>query len=331
MAEHLRIYCAPRDVTSLPRYLTTCANVALVRLPDGDVSPSRIAAALRRESVDVAIQIAPQWEWGRYVEDVCMDIMNAGVKLICGEGVMFRWLGELSRAGSDVGFYLAPWGYSGNSKLAQELPPITHADMLVAERLCSQVPRWNPGPEQILIVGQQEYDRARYFRGPTRTNRELLEKAIGLWGQERLLFRPHPLGETMRDCPVPCLENSTSLQVIVHKFAAVVSANSTASIEGICAGVPVLNDGVGPWGGSPVVQPMVRQFKAFPYDLHVRSVAALASLHWLPLYSYGHPLPRALEFYSDHDPGVFSFQCLRYEDEPSRWSGSYYWEKGQRA
>ncbi len=326
MASQMKVYCEPREISLLSNYLAD-RHIEVVSLNDRGVGPLQLADALVSEGVSVALQIAPQWEWGRHLEHVSMNIMDAGIKLLCGEGAMFRWLGETGRVGTDVGFYLAPWGYSGNSKLAYELPPVTPADIDMARALCADGRRWHPTADDILIIGQNAGDRARYFRGSTSSNAELVEKCCQIWGQERLKYRPHPLDSSSQDVPVEIVNSRLPLREILPNFAACVSANSTATVEAMCAGMPTMNDGVGPWSGSPVVQPIRAEFSSHSFDEYLESIAALLSLHRLPRFDYGDPLARALSFYTDYEPSVFGFDCLSFDDDPVRWQGDYYWQE----
>lgn len=319
----MRLYYSVRDNLLLEKYILKMADIEIIRLTPREKSPDKMIENLINKKVDVVVQIAPQWEWGKYAEEICVGIMSNGIKLLNGEGSMFRWFGDDYYCGSEVGFYLSPWGYSGNSKIAYELPSPDDEDYIIADKIRKIVRRWNQQTDDILIAGQIDDDRAKYYRGSTKNNIELIEKCINLWGRERLVFRDHPKEKRNIYFPIRREESGVPFKDIIHKYALFITANSTATIEALCSGIPTMNDGIGPWSGAEVVQKLSSNIKEYAYDDYLKPLASLVHLHYLLPYDYGNPLMRALDFYSDYNPEAFTFNCRKYNDNPKLWKGSY--------
>jgi len=323
----LRVYCSARDNTILYDYIKSLQGVQLITFEYNHNNIDQLLQKLLKYKVDVVVQIAPQWEWGRYLEVISTQIMNRGMKLLCGEGAMFRWMGDERYCGSDIGFYLSPWGYSGHSKLAYELPVPEPEDFRMANIIRQEVPRWTPETDDILIVGQLDNDRARYFRGSTKNALELIHKCIRFWGSSRLVYRPHPepweriehqLGDMVR-----IEQSGLPLKDILSRYSLCVSANSTATIEAMCAGMPTMNDGVGPWSGARVVQRVGAHIDVYSYDDYLAPLASIVHLHYLKKWDYGTPFVNALKFYSLPKFPIFNFHCNKYDDEAQPWKGTY--------
>lgn len=323
MEKIIKVYYSARDNSLLEKYLLSKQYVKIISLIDNEKEPDKIVANLTKNGVDVVVQIAPQWEWGKYVEEICVEIMLSGIKLLSGEGSMFRWFGNDFYCGSDIGFYLSPWGYSGNSKIAYELPIPAYEDFIIAEKIRKKVPRWDPQNKDILIIGQSDDDRAKYYRGSTKNNIELIDKCIKLWGKERLVFREHPKGKLKINYTIRKENTGLHLKDILYKYSLCVSANSTATIEAMCCGIPTMNDGVGPWSGAKVVQKLNSDIKEYSYNDYLEPLASLVSLHYLPAFDYGDPLSKALNFYSPFNHDAFKFNCHKYDDDPKLWKGKY--------
>lgn len=327
MESILRVYCSARDNNLLRNHLERLPNVRLIPIEYAHSDVDQLLTKLLEHRIDVVVQIAPQWEWGKYIELISGRIIEAGIKLLCGEGAMFRWMGNGLYCGSDIGFYLTPWGYSGHSKSAYELPTPGREDFIIANIIRQEVPRWNPNTDDILIIGQIDTDRARYFGGSTESDFELIQKCIDLWDYKRLVYRPHPQSRTVLDRNIMQIvrieQSGLPLKDILPCYFLSVSANSTATIEAMCAGIPTMNDGVGPWSGSTLVQRLGPHIVVFPYEDYLAPLASLVHMHYLEKWKFGRPFANALQFYSTPNLSIFKFECQRYDNDPLPWEGRY--------
>jgi hypothetical protein len=240
---------------------------------------------------------------------------------------MFRWFGKDEYCGSDVGFYLSPWGFSGNSKIAYQLPKPTDKDLEIVNEIRTFLKKWDSKKNngKILIIGQLENDKSRYFCQEIKSNKELIEKAIKIFGRKSIVFRKHPKDKKNYNYEIEFESSGKKLKEIIHNYYACISINSTASIEAMCSGVPLINDGFAPWSGaSKILQKLSDKIIEFEYDEYLKPLASLVHLHYLPSFNHGDPLNRAMEFYSQYDPNIFKFNCLKYEDNPEIWKGNIY-------
>lgn len=322
----MKVYYSERDNAILKKYLQKKEGLELYTFSKEEKNLASFIKNLKKRNIDVVVQIAPQWEWGSQVEDISKAIMDEGIKLLSGEGAMFRWFGEDELCGSEIGFYLSPWGFSGNSKIAYELPKPLESDIIIAERIRANLRRWNPKHNngKILIVGQLDKDKSRYFAQGISTNEELINECIKIFGKKRVVFRKHPKDQNAYNLGIITATSVKKLKDIIPDYYACVSINSTSSIEAMCAGTPIINTGVSPWSGAGrLIQKLNQPIIEYDYNEYLNILASLIHLHYLPTFSHGDPLNRALKFYTQHDSQIFLFNCKQFQDPPKTWENEY--------
>lgn len=321
----IKTYVSPRDNLFLMKYVHLLDWMDIVNIEFDNLDT--FIDTLVYHNIELVIQIAPQWEWGKYVEEISMRIMDAGIKLLCGEGAMFRSFGEDYQCGSDVGFYLSPWGYSGNSKLSKYLPKPTFDDIIMAKKFMSNQTKWSKTFNNglILILGQLDYDRSKFYSINIKTNDDLIKNLINFYGRDQLVFRPHPLdNKNYDDYKITIQQPTQKLRDIVHLFSGVISINSTSSIEAMCSGVPVFNYEISPWSACNVVsvgkEPILNNYN---YEYYINDIASLIHLHYIGKYNFGSPVLNALNFYSNYDRTMFKYSCINRSEEPQIWDEKY--------
>ena len=326
----MRICVNNRDCAPLLEYFSNLKQLELVVPPPSFSTTQNLLTYLHDNRIEVLVQMAPQWEWGRYMEQVSLAVLSSGKKLFAAEGSLFRWLGNRRRAGTDIGFYLSPWGYSGNSKLSRSLPSPSGADMAVANSLMDRLPRWKSSSRRVLVLGQINGDRAALFRGQAKSNSELITLAQSLWGESYVYFKPHPLSLEEANVVGNTVSSKATLADIVNDFGIVVSANSTGTVEAICCGIPVMCTGVGPWSGSHIVSSLRKEPYSYSRSDATYCIAALASLHhFLPSMGMNPNetlFERALAEHSAFDSELFSWSAIKSDMEPQPWNGQYFWD-----
>jgi hypothetical protein len=327
----MRVYVNNRDCLSLLRFFEGLDNVTVVRPRNSFTDANALVEELQEIGADVVVQMAPQWEWGRYMELVSLAILRAGMRLFAAEGSLFRWLGDPRRAGTDIGFYLSPWGYSGNSKFSKYLPASTEEHRDAASTIINRMPKWSSSSDRVLILGQIDGDRASIFRGKPRSNTELVSMAQALWGVEKVYFKAHPLAASHDRClSVNPVDSCASIRELSKDFGCVVSANSTGTVEAICSGIPVMCTGVGPWSGSKIIRPLQVEPYRYTAQEALSTIASLLSIHYFEpgLDISGAPdlFSRALSEHGEFSSDVFGWDAISQNMDPQPWAGKYFWD-----
>jgi hypothetical protein len=317
----MKIFLEERDNLHIRKYLNSIPECDIIDI--GEFQLENFVEKIILNNIDVVVQIAPQWQWGKYVEEISMQLMNAKIKLLAGEGAMFRWLGDVRECGADIGFYLSPWGYSGNSKLSNLLPDFNKHDKDIAKKIIASQTRWDKSENngKILIAGQLENDRSRMYCKKVKTNHELIENVLKAYSPKKIVFRKHPLDNSDYNFFDIEVENSsTPLISNLHKYAGLISINSTSTIEGLCIGIPVFNFETSPWYSCLSVGKGDNiNLIEHSVETNINDIASLISLHYLSNYNYGNPFNNALKFYSDYNTNQFNYKCISSEFLPTNW------------
>jgi len=318
----MKTFIAVRDNLFLFEFARKHKDIEIVNIKIDDVLC--LVPELLKAEIELVIQIAPQWAWGKYVEDISRDIMDNNIKLIAGEGAMFRNYGENFECGADIGFYLSPWGYSGNSKMAYSLPKPTGKDLDIATRIMKNQKKWrsNNTNGKVLVAGQLDNDRSKFYSKHIYSNLELLDTVLKTFDEDHIVFRPHPQDEfNYKEIGVEIEKSGCPFADIVHKYEGVISINSTSTIEAMCSGVPVFNFEIAPWSSCSVIKKGTSPIlEKFDYDQYRYDIASLVHLHYLNNFSFGTPIINSLNWYSDYNPDAFSFDCEFRKDQPKIWN-----------
>jgi hypothetical protein len=327
----MRVCVNNRDCLSLLRFFESLDNVTVVRQRKIFTDANALVEELKELGADAVVQMAPQWEWGRYMELVSLEILRSGLRLFAAEGSLFRWLGDPRRAGTDIGFYLSPWGYSGNSKFSRSLPASTAEHRDAASTIINRMPKWSSSSDRVLVLGQIDGDRASIFRGKPQSNTELVAMAQALWGVEKVYFKAHPLAAQHDQClSVNQVDSCASIRELSKDFGCVVSANSTGTVEAVCSGVPVMCTGVGPWSGSKIITPL--QIEPYRYTAQeaLSTIASLLSISYfepgLDISSAPDLFSRVLSEHGEFSADAFEWDAISQNMDPQPWAGKYFWD-----
>lgn len=318
----IRTYISPRDNLYLYPFASKLDMLKLIDLKYQN--EEEMFFELIKNEIHLFIQIAPQWEWGKNVEIVSKKIMDLGILLLSGEGAMFRRFGENHQCGADVGFYLSPWGYSGNSKIAYELTNPTKKDKFIADKIMSYQKKWDrlKNNGKILVAGQLDNDRSHFYTRNVNSNKKLILNLLQYYNKEEVVFRKHPQDLSDYSKYGILLENSgEKIGDIIHNYAGYVSINSTSSIEAMCSGVPIFNFEIAPWSSCKVVtRNLTPQLISYDYSLYADDIAKLVHFHFVKTINYGNPILNCLNFYTEYNPEYFNFNCVNRAEQGMTWN-----------
>lgn len=244
---------------------------------------------------------------------------------------MFRWLGDNNECGADIGFYLSPWGYCGNSKLSIELPKYSKNDFLLAKKIMESTQKWDSRKNngKILVSGQIENDRSRMYCKSVLSNKELIDNVLKFFPKNKIAFRKHPLDRNNYDSlGVELIDSKNPIIDIVHEYRGFVTINSTSTIEAMCCCVPVHNFEVAPWSScKSISKGNTILLKNIDRSVVEDDIASLMHLHYIKQYNHGLPFQNALSFYSDYSLDCFNFNCNRSAFFPTIWNEAIRFKK----